>query len=152
MRKSVKLVFLILLVVLILAGLFLIFKDKVLLNGENKVSDLVCVRTYPETEDREIITIKFDEEGISKEYIETQVMYFSSNEEAKAIYEDTGEDLSESIDGQLNLFYDSKMELDNNTIKSSFYFKIEKGQEMYNKTKEELSIYYETEYRYECED
>lgn len=79
-------------------------------------------------------------------------MYFSSNEEAKAIYEDTGEDLSESIDGQLNLFYDSKMELDNNTIKSSFYFKIEKGQEMYNKTKEELSIYYETEYRYECED
>lgn len=152
MRKSMKLVFLILLVVLILVGLFLIFKDKVLLNGENKVSDLVCVRTYPETEDREIITIKFDEEGISKEYIETQVMYFSSNEEAKAIYEDTGEDLSESIDGQLNLFYDSKMELDNNTIKSSFYFKIEKGQEMYNKTKEELSIYYETEYRYECED
>jgi len=147
-----KLVFLILLVVLILVGLFLIFKDKVLLNGENKVSDLVCVRTYPETEDREIITIKFDEEGISKEYIETQVMYFSSNEEAKAIYEDTGEDLSESMDGQLNLFYDSKMELDNNTIKSSFYFKIEKGQEMYNKTKEELSIYYETEYRYECED
>jgi len=152
MRKSMKLVFLILLVVLILVGLFLIFKDKVLLNGENKVSDLVCVRTYPETEDREIITIKFDEEGISKEYIETQVMYFSSNEEAKAIYEDTGEDLSESMDGQLNLFYDSKMELDNNTIKSSFYFKIEKGQEMYNKTKEELSIYYETEYRYECED
>ena len=152
MRKSIKLVFLILLVVLILVGLFLIFKDKVLLNGENKVSDLVCVRTYPETEDREIITIKFDEEGISKEYIETQVMYFSSNEEAKAIYEDTGEDLSESMDGQLNLFYDSKMELDNNTIKSSFYFKIEKGQEMYNKTKEELSIYYETEYRYECED
>lgn len=152
MRKSMKLVFLILLVVLILVGLFLIFKDKVLLNGENKVSDLVCVRTYPETEDREIITIKFDEEGISKEYIETQVMYFSSNEEAKAIYEDTGEDLSESMGGQLNLFYDSKMELDNNTIKSSFYFKIEKGQEMYNKTKEELSIYYETEYRYECED
>lgn len=152
MRKSMKLVFLILLVVLILVGLFLIFKDKVLLNGENKVSDLVCVRTYPETEDREIITIKFDEEGISKEYIETQVMYFSSNEEARAVYEDTGEDLSESMDGQLNLFYDSKMELDNNTIKSSFYFKIEKGQEMYNKTKEELSIYYETEYRYECED
>ena len=152
MRKSIKLVFLILLVVLILVGLFLIFKDKVLLNGENKVSDLVCVRTYPETEDREIITIKFDEEGISKEYIETQVMYFSSNEEARAVYEDTGEDLSESMDGQLNLFYDSKMELDNNTIKSSFYFKIEKGQEMYNKTKEELSIYYETEYRYECED
>ncbi len=152
MGKSMELVFLILLVVLILVGLFLIFKDKVLLNGENKVSDLVCVRTYPETEDREIITIKFDEEGISKEYIETQVMYFSSNEEARAVYEDTGEDLSESMDGQLNLFYDSKMELDNNTIKSSFYFKIEKGQEMYNKTKEELSIYYETEYRYECED
>lgn len=151
MKKNVKIGLIVALIILLLGILIFVFKDKLLVGGKTNYDDLVCARTYPETEDREIITIKFNEEGIAKEYIETQVMYFSSIEEAKTVYEKAGEDLSESVEDQLNLFYDSKMELDNNVIKSSFYFKVEKGQEMYNKTKEELSKYYETEYKYECE-
>ena len=152
MKKGTKVVITLVIIVLFLVLLFFVFKDKVFDNAKTKVSDLVCTRSYPETQDKETLTIKFDKNGIAKEYIETQIIYFSSSDEAKKIYEQAINSSSETTDSNINLFYDSKMELENNIIKSSFYFKVEKGQEMYNKTKEELIQYYETEYMYECED
>lgn len=151
MKKNLKVVLIFLLIILVLVGLVFIMKDKISYNNKINFMDLVCVREYPETEDKEIITIKFDEKGVSKEYIETQVMYFSSSDEAKSIYEEAKSSSNESIDNQVNLFYDSKMELDDNIIRSSFYFAVDKDHEIYNKTREELIEYYQTEYMYECE-
>lgn len=147
MKRKYKILLIIFIVFVLLLVLFFYFNQK----NYNKVQELVCIKSYFETDDKEKITIKFNEKGEPYEYVETQIIAFSSYEEAKREYDNTIGSTIDSSSEQNALFFDSKMELIDNTIESSFYFEINKDDKIFNKTKEELMDLYEKEYMYECD-
>ena len=143
MKKSIKIVFLMLLVILVFCGVFLIFKDKLLSSGDTEVSDLICSRdisnsTIDIKEEAEFV-FKFDKQGIIRSYVEKRIYTFSTEREAQEQYSYFLE------------YSGANIKIDGNKIFESTEYDIVENQGYYGMSKKELKEYYENNFKYLCE-
>ena len=144
MRKKMKLILSIILIVVVLVVSYIILIIKgILPNPFLDTSELVCVRTSNASGnslETELVTISFDKSAKIKILKEELLIEFDIVEEAQEYYDEFIMYLGEDT-----LF------LEGNKVSSYSIVKIDKDNNYFDKTKEEMKKIYIKEYQYECE-
>lgn len=143
MKKSIKILFVIILIILVFVVLVFVFKKKILFNNKTNFSDLVCTKDLSNStvdiKEEVKITFKFDNQGIVKSYLEERNYTFFTESEAQEHY------------GYLLKYSDAELKIESNKIFTWVEYEMVENEGYYGKTKEELKEYYEKEFNFLCE-